>query len=124
LPRTRLGDHLEQRIWRLMQDMPEHSDITVRVVSVREKTVPTQPGIRAYYRDAAFPEELPYRAKALFMFQRQEGSEVCLFAMHVQEYGSECPEPNARRVYLSYLDSIFYFTPRVRAARCVLLVGL
>ena len=31
--------------------------------------------------------------------------------MHVQEYNHDCPDPNARRVYLGYLDSVYFFQP-------------
>ena len=30
--------------------------------------------------------------------QHVDGHEVCFFAMYVQEYGSDCPEPNTNRV--------------------------
>ena len=59
-----------------------------------------------------FPEQFPYRTKALFVFEEIDGVEVCFFGLHVQEYGSDCAAPNTRRVYISYLDSIHFFHPK------------
>jgi E1A/CREB-binding protein len=88
--------------------------VTVRVVSIREKTMTVQEGMREYYKDAEepLPKEFPFRSKAMFVFQKQDGVDVCFFAMHVQEYGQDCPEPNRGRVYVSYLDSVYFFEPK------------
>uniref|UniRef100_A0A8C4NJB1 histone acetyltransferase n=1 Tax=Eptatretus burgeri TaxID=7764 RepID=A0A8C4NJB1_EPTBU len=115
LPSSKLGFHLENRVNCFLhkQNLPEAGEVFVRVVHVSDKTVEVKPGMKARFVDnGEMADSFPYRAKALFAFEEIDGVDVCFFGLHVQEYGSDCPPPNQRRVYISYLDSVHFFRPR------------
>ncbi|XP_076316110.1 CREB-binding protein-like isoform X2 [Tachypleus tridentatus] len=114
MQQTKLGNYIENRVNNFLKKKEAGSaEVTIRVVASGEKIMEVKPGMRSRYVETGqLPEQFPYRAKALFAFEEIDGFEVCFFGMHVQEYGSECPMPNTRRVYIAYLDSVHFFRPK------------
>merc|ERR1712020_226131 len=113
-PTTRLGTFIETRGNNFLRKKEaESGEVYIRVVFSGDKHVEVKPGMKRRYVDQhEMQDNFPYRARALFAFEEIDGVDVCFFGMHVQEYGSECPAPNTRRVYIAYLDSVHFFKPR------------
>ena len=130
--RTQLGDFLETRVNDfLKQHASQHNHhnhhnshqsmleaknnqagrVTIRILSCVDKTCEAKPHMKSRF-DGECNETYPFKTKAIFAFEEIDGTDVVFFGMHVQEYGSECAAPNTRRVYISYLDSVFFFRPK------------
>ncbi|VEL09512.1 unnamed protein product [Protopolystoma xenopodis] len=114
LPSNRLSAFLEKRVNDFLKKKEVTSgEVTVRVLASSDKVVEVRPLMQKRFTESGeLSESFPYRLKAIFAFQEIDGQDVCFFGLYVQEYGSECPQPNRRRVYVAYLDSVFYFRPK------------
>lgn len=117
LPHNKLSTFLEDRvngfIKKQLQAEAHKYPVIIRTLCVQDKEAEVKPQMKTKYVEGKqFPEKFPYRTKAVFAFEIIDGVEVCFFGLHVQEYGSECPAPNSRRVYIAYLDSVHFFQPR------------
>ena len=126
LTKTVLSDFLEKRVMDKLAEervarakhlgipvetVPTAEDLTIRVVSQTDKKCDTKTRFLEAFKKDGFPEEFLYKNRVILLFQKIEGVDVCLMAIYVQEYGEDCPNPNKRRIYLSYLDSVKYFRP-------------
>ena len=71
----------------LRESRIECGEVTVRVLSCREKITRVKEDMREYLKgeELDLPDELPYRAKAIFLFQKVDGVDVCFFGYVRQE---------------------------------------
>ncbi|KAG7650846.1 Zinc finger TAZ-type [Arabidopsis thaliana x Arabidopsis arenosa] len=126
LPETVLSYFLEQRLFKRLKeeryqtakatgksinDVPEPEDLTLRVVFSADRTLTVNKQFASLLHKENFPSEFPYRSKVILLFQKVHGVDICIFALFVQEFGSECSQPNQRSTYIFYLDSVKYFKP-------------
>lgn len=127
LPRSKMSDEIEKGLLdalhtayttRSMElgvsydDIEKANGLCVRVLSNVEKKNLVGERMVQRYKFKGYPNAFPLRSKCIALFQKIHGVDTLLFAMYVYEYGDDCPAPNRRHVYISYLDSVRYFEPK------------
>lgn len=101
LPETHLSRNLEEYLFaqlhreraerarlqgRMPEEVPGAEGLCIRMVSCADKRLDVKSGfLRAFGgpQGGSYPEAFLYRSKALLLFQRTEGVDVCLFSMCV-----------------------------------------
>jgi Histone acetylation protein/TAZ zinc finger/Zinc finger, ZZ type len=127
LPRCKMSDDIETGLFNCLDsaysarsielgvplDTIEKAEgLCVRVLSNVEKKNLVGERMLQRYKCKGYASEFQLRSKCIALFQQIHGVDVLLFAMYVYEYGDDCPAPNRRQVYISYLDSVRYFEPK------------
>lgn len=134
LPQCNISDFLQSKVRERMValDCPKGAEetVTVRVISDCDKEFHVPDVVQHHFRMQELvhkdhgikifskpPEVVQYRSKAIALFQRIDGMDVCIFCMYAQEYdGEDINTGNSfgqkKRVYLAYIDSVDHFRPR------------
>ena len=129
LPQTTLSSFLQAKVRESMAGSKMANvdkTVSVRVISDCDRYFKVPDVVRNHFRMQAVddsglvlpPESVDYRSKAIALFQKIDGLDVCMFCMYVQEYdgseGSADKDAPAqkKRVYIAYLDSVEHFRPR------------
>merc|ERR1719230_2251783 len=89
-----------------------------QVSNIKDKQHNVRARMYERYKEKGFPKEFPVTSKCIVLFEEIDGVDVILFGMYLYEYGHTAPQPNHRRVYVSYLDSVHYFRPRAYRTLC------
>jgi len=132
LPQTNESVFIQQKVQERMKtsDYPNaEKTITIRIISDCSRSFSVPEVVRKHFqmptRDKQHtvvpPSKVNYRSKAIALFQKIDGLDVCIFCMYVQEYDGDdiydIPTDGElidrkKRVYIAYLDSVEHFQPR------------
>lgn len=112
LAKSKLSDCIEENVNRFLKTESNAAKVNVRVLSNHEARSEIKSGMQRQFDSSGKDlSEFPYIAKTIFAFQELNGADLCFFGLHVQEYGTKCSAPNARRINIAYLDTIKLFDP-------------
>eukprot|EP00934_Nitzschia_sp_Nitz4_P005442 Nitzschia sp. Nitz4//scaffold93_size78505//48358//51951//NITZ4_005424-RA/size78505-processed-gene-0.37-mRNA-1//-1//CDS//3329560300//5432//frame0 len=126
-----MASFIQSKVARVLSDTPNaDKTVTVRVISDCDKNFQIPDVIRRHFRMATKqgsdvvrpPSLVRYRQKAIALFQRIDGMDVCIYCMYVHEYeGNDVYDEDVdarfvkaahdKRVYIAYIDSVEHFRP-------------
>jgi hypothetical protein len=130
LPETPVSAFIQRRVRDCIaaSNVPNaEKTVTVRVISDCSKSFKVPEVVRKHFRQPAPhskdsgvvpPARVNYKSKAITLFQKIDGLDVCIFCMYVQEYNcdddfeGDIDGEQKKRVYIAYLDSVEHFQPR------------
>lgn len=112
LPKCSMSEYIEAVANDFLKTKKDGLAVNIRVLSNEDRISEIKPEMQRHLIQAGKTlPNFPYRAKSIFAFQEVDGTDLCFFGLYVQEYGSECCEPNARRINIAYLDTVKLFDP-------------
>jgi hypothetical protein len=132
LPETAISAFIQEKVREVMKKdgCPNaEKTVSVRVISNCERYFKVPDAVRTHFQMATLsgntagispPTQVHYRSKSIALFQKIDGLDVCIFCMYVQEYDGNDEfeemhidlEPQKKRIYIAYLDSVEHFRPR------------